>query len=1008
VGLVPALVVARLRATLPRWLPTIIAVALGVSAPIVARGAGAASADAALRRGLSDLPAAERMVTVATYREPGEVLPDGLDAQARRGLAALGIDDPIHVMSFRTLADTSGGTFQLAAADELDRWVRLIDGRMPEACTPQRCEVVQLAERPPVGPTDPSLGLVVVGTVDRTSSLLLGGTFEADGEAAVLLADGVGRLDQLRALEVFGRSQGWLADVDIVHLRKVGAAGWAATARAAADDLIAAPWNLGLTAPDNVLAAEVGRARRSTDGVLLLGGSLGVLLLGAAAVAGTSMRRNHRAFVGMLRRRGADRRRILSVSAGEAGVVNVAGGLLGTALGTAVAWLLGARAGLGGYPTARTSLSQSLPTLAVYLAASVALMLIALLADGGSPGRRGAWRSVEVAAAVAVGCVIVLAASPSPAVDGQRGATALIPALALVACGLVTARVWPWVVRGLGRLLSRQSVSAQLGVTGAAARPLRPVASAALLATAIAATVFGISYRQTLQRGADDQAAFAVPLDVRVRTGPGLERALDLVQPGGDDLPEGSTAWPVLRVTASIPATSGRGTTVQMIGVDSPMLPRVQRWSATVRSSSGAATAQAIDVPQQPVGVSIPAGDTLVIDATGPAVQLGVTATVRTSDGRVRSVPLRVDPQGGRDGQQTLSGDLPDVGGDDTVELVALTASESMDAATRRQHNLGEGNKDRESPSATIMLGELTIDGTPVASPWISWSGLVAEGDRHEWDFVLAGSRSSIAAQPTGPGATGDPLPVAVDSSTAAAAGGVGAELTLTVNRSPVRCRIVDVLPSFPTVSGRFAIVDRSALQRLVDVIEPGTGQPGELWIDLGGSDSRLDSAVFERLTTTDRSALATRLRTDPVTRSALALLLGVSALTMVLALAMLISFAISERHDERAVSLSWEAEGVTPARLRRSLLWRSVATVVPAVPVGVVCGVLLSELTARLLAVTASGAVPTPPLVAGSGAWWGVASAVLCVVAALAVLAVVAARAWRERLPVLAAGEPE
>ena len=67
--------------------------------------------------------------------------------------------------------------------------------------------------------------------------------------------------------------------------------------------------------------------------------------------------------------------------------------------------------------------------------------------------------------------------------------------------------------------MPRRSVAARLGLAAVTGRPLRPAATAALLTAAVATSVFAGAYRATLDRGAADQAAFAVPLDARVQTG---------------------------------------------------------------------------------------------------------------------------------------------------------------------------------------------------------------------------------------------------------------------------------------------------------------------------------------------------------------------------------------------------------------------------------------------------------------------------------------------------------
>jgi hypothetical protein len=1003
--MIATLLIARLRSAWRRWVPTMIALALGIAVPIVARAAGTATADEAFRRGLDALPTEDRIVTAATYDQPGETLPDDLDATVRAELARLGGDDPVHVLAYRPLADSRGGTVQLAAADELARYVTLIDGRLPERCDPDRCEVVQLAERRPVDELPDSLGVVVVGTVSRDEPLLLAGTFEADPDVGVLLADGVASLDRLASLELFGRSQGWLTDVDVRTLRDVGVDRWVARSRAGANALIAEPWDVGLTAPDDVLATEVARARRSADRFLLLGSALAVLLLGAAVVAGTAMRADHQGFAGVLRRRGTPRRRIMAVTLAEAGAVVGAGAVLGSALGIAVGWVIGTRVGLPPAEVAFGAWSAALPSCLVAALVSVALIVVAVSYGG---RRRGVWPLVDAGlAACAAVVVLVLASELRPVPDRSATTLAMLPAVVLVAGGLATARLWPWAAIGLARVLRRGPVTARVGVSGAAGRPMRPAASAALLAAAVGATVFAVAYRETLARGAADQAAEAVPLDARVTTGAALDRPLDLVVPGSGAVPDGARAWPVHRVAASVRVTTERGEVVQMLGVDPAMLADVDRWSATVGALSGAEVADRIAIDPLPPAPAMPLGVAIEIDIDGSESAVAMSAAVRASDGRVRIVKLRSEPEGVFEGPRTLVGELPELPGADSVELVAFSAAESSEvAASLRQHNLGEGDSDRISAATSIVLGAVRVDGSEVATPWDGWGSLQPGPDGYRWDVVMAANRVTISPRPTGPGEVGDPLPVAVDPRTAASVGGEGGELILVLNGRSVTSEVTSVLDEFPTTRGRFAVVDRAALSRLIDVTQPESGQPGELWVDYGDdgggrSGGALDDPIFERLTVTSQAEIERLVRTDPVGRSAVGLLLGVAAMTMLLAVLLFVLFVVTERHDDAAPALAWEAEGVTPSNLRRALVWRSLAVVGPALPLGLASGLLLAQLTARMVAVTASATVPKPALVAGAGTWVGLFAAGLAVAGALGAACVVAARAWREPLPV-------
>lgn len=1007
-NLVTRLVAARLRFAWRRWLTVVASLSLGIALPVVAQGVSLATTDTALERAISDLPAVDRILTVATFRQPGEVMPDGLDDRAREGLSALGATDPLRLMMFRPLTDQQGGEMQLTAADGLAATVKLVDGRLPESCEPTRCEVVQLVDSPPPAALDDTLGLVIVGSVARTDPVLLAGAFEPVPQAAVLIADGVDRLDQLAALANYGRSYGWVAPVSLAVVRAVGIDQWVGTSLSTANRLLEAPYQLGLTAPDDVMAREVARARTSAGRFRTLGGATAVLMLGAAIVGGAALRRDHDGFVGALRRRGMSGRRMVATILGEVGAVTIVGVIGGAIVGSAVTAVIARRAGLPVAEAIRASLRTSRSPTAALALVACALVILTLTARAAPGVSASAWRVVD--GTIVAGAVFLAVLVARGGLGVRRGATSvdddplvpLLPMLVLVTASLLLARAWPWIARAAAALTPRSRLGPRLGFTGAAGRPLRPVATTALVAAAIGATVFAVSYRATLQRGALDQAAESVPLDLVIGTGRSLDRALDLATPA-EIAAAGVTAYPVLRTAGSARVDAATGETVQIIGVDPAMLPEMERWSATVGGRDPAIVGGELATPNLAQGTPLPAGGVVSLDTTGPPIRLAVTAYIRAIDGRMRSVPLRVEPPSGTNEGQRLVGELPDLrdaaGAPALTTLVALHAAEPSDVATMRLHNLIESDLDRETPTGVIGLGAVHVDDALVAGPWRQWGGVTADetGERAEFSFVLTGGVAIASGRFAGPGAsTANPVPVIVDRST----GTVGELVTLTLNGESVSGRVIEVVDRFPTARGKFAVMDRRALERLIDVSAPGAGQAGELWVRLAHPEQRLDSTVFRRLAVRSRGDIQRRLETDPVATSASGLLLAGSLTSLLMAMFGLIVLVVTERHDDAAQVAAWEADGVPPSALRASLWWRAAIVAIPAAPVGFLAGSALSRLTARLIAVTATAAEPRPPLVAGTGLWWGIGATLAGSVAALLVAAVIAWRSLREPMP--------
>src|SRR3954468_15689620 len=1026
-----SLLAARARRAGLRRLAGAGALGLGTALAVVSAAITAVTAEGALVAAVADLPPGERSVAVATYGLPDPQRVAGLDALVRRRLPELG-SGPVHrQLLYRELGDTHHNTVVLGAADDLPGVVRLVSGRLPASCTPTRCEVVlalpadaPAATRPPE--LDAALGVVVVGAVRRTDPLLLSGTFTPADGAPLLLGDGVEHVAAIGALNAFGRTIGWVAPLDLARIRAVGVDPWVDAATAMADDFARTTNDaLTVTAPGAVLRAQHQRAVTNAQRFTLLGATGSILLLGAAVVGGAALRRDHEAFSGALRRRGAAPRLLAGLLAGEVAGAAVAGLVVGVVVGGVAAGAVAVRAGLAPLPTAGSAVLAALPA-SVGLTVAAALLLaltIAVPAARDGAAVRGVEHVVEAGALVCVAVAAVLVARGGVGVGSDAGTAdpllLTLPVLVLVAGALALARLWLPVVRGGQRLVPRGAVAARLGLSAVTGRPLRPAATAALLTAAVATSVFAGAYRATLDRGAADQAAYAVPLAARLQTGLDLERPYDVAPPAAlrEVLP-GVTSPPVLRATASRRVETSQGTPVPLVGVDPGVLPAMAHWDDTVGGGDPADLATRLRVGAVPEGTPLPPGTELRIATPGATVTVAVTATVRADDGREQAIELRVARPG--TAGAALVGDLTPLDRTGAARpapatgrhLVALTLRLPTDEETRRVHNLGEGNLDRATPSGRFTLGTVTAGGTPAGRPWQGWSGggLKAStgGDRADVRYSLVEGAAILTGRAGGPGDDGDPVPVAVDPATAAAAR--NGLLDLTLDQTSVQAKVVAVLPRFPTVTGPFAVLDIAALTRLVDLTTPGTAEPVELWLaapDPTRLSTALAAAPFDRLVVQQRAPLEASLRADPIARGAAELLAWGAAVTLLAAAAALVLLVAAERHDDAAAEYAWEADGVAPGTLRAALWWRAAAVALPAVPAGILAGAALAALTARLVAVTATATAARPPLVAGAGVLPGSALALVVLLAALVAAAGLAALSLREPLPRRRTGTP-
>lgn len=1017
------LVLARalLRAARGRQLAVVAALGLATIIPVVVGASAAVTANAVLERTLAMLPVGERTVIVSYNGLLGASESANIDRTVRQRLSVLGAGPVRRQLEYRELADNAGSTFVLAAADGLPGRVRLVDGRMPRSCTPQRCEVV--AEQP-AGVADPVLrrgyGLAIVGHVVRTDPLLLSGTFAPKSHIPLLLADGVQRVASVEPLALIQRSYGWVAPLEAAAVSAIGVDAWSHDAAGVADRLFLDLTGLELVTPDAALRAESERADDSAGRFGLLAGSCAVLLLGAALAGGAALRPDHARFVSALRRRGLSAGRTRAVLALETLALAFAGAVAGLAAGFGVAAVMAVRASLPAWPTAGSAVAGSLPGVLVLMAAAWALLMISLWPSTSRPSyleQRTAWRVLAAAALTGLIAVPLVISRGGPQTASAAGdpLVVMLPALILLTIGLATARLWPWAVRWAYRVLPRRTPGLRLGIAGISARPMLAAATVALLAAGVGATGFAASYRSTLLRGAQDQAAFEVPFDVRVQPGNALAPVLSLASVAQfADVAPGTQAMPVVRQAASIRSGPKAAEVVQMLGVDPAGLTRIHRWSRVIGGPGPAEVARALAVPPPDPGVKLPAGGRMLLRIGDELPGVVLAATIRASDGSVRGLDLTVQPARGQGPPGTgrvLGAELPAVPtGTDGWHLIAVSVKQSLDDATRREHGAGEGTTDRGFPAGRIVLNGVSVDDQPVAAPWSGWKGaglnVGASGASAVLDFRLTSSVEVLSpiGAPLGSGASGQPLPVAADPLTA----GQGPLLTLTLNGAAVRARVVSTLPRMSTVTGRFVVSDRRALTALIDASNPGQGQPAELWLALARASDQpqarkaLAATPFTGLTVRWSTQIEHSLRTDPVARGAVQLLVLAAALTMLVALAALVLLVVSERFEDAGELYAWEADGVAPAVLRRGLWVRAALVAVVGVPAGVLGGLVLTRLTARLVGLTAGAQQPQPPLVAVTGAGTALSAIVLALAVALVAAGLVASAALREPQPVL------
>ena len=987
-GAIGELTRARIRHRPGRWLLVAVGVALALALPVVSAATGRVVATRALESAVAALPVGERTV-VAAYggaRDAAQQQAD--DALVRAEIGRLTSAPLVHQMLFGEIADPQGTVYRIAASDALASQVRLTSGRLPEQCTPTRCEVLATGPgQPPI--VDPSLGLVVVGTADRTDPLLLPGTFDPGPGTRVLLGSDTDTMQRLASLDSFPRGAGWVAPLDPERVAALGVPAYAELSRSVGDDLSLKIRALVLTVPDDALLREDARAAASRGRFALLGGTAAVLALGFVLVAAAGLRREHVATAGLLRRRGASSRALLRFAVLGAGAAVLVGAAVGALIGWVVALVAAARTPLAppAVELANAALLDSLPWLLGL--GVVAIVVTTAVLAWPTARESSAWHVVELLAIVCVAVAALVAARGAVGVATVAGdpLSVALPVLALIAAALIAARVWVPLASAGSRRLPANAVAARLAAAGGVRRPLRTAVTAGFVTAAVGSVVFAGAYRATLQAGSADTAAYDVPTTARLTMGAQGADPVAVVE----NAPLQDPSYAVLRTVASVSSSASSGEAVSALGIDPAVIPSLALWDRTVGGSDAATAQRLLTTPAPAEGIPV-SGSTLTIPVrswvrTQPG-QIDVTAWLTTPDGRERGTALTLD-------RGTLSGPLPDLGV--PAQLTSITLRENIEDLTRRAHKSGEGGTPEADLAGRVVLG------LPVGAQgsWSQWSSLTARASGSTdltIEYLLSGPVAIVR-----PGAADRaPVPVLVDPVTASR----GAELRLDLGvGESVAARVVGSLPRFPTLGERFVVADRASLAAALEDHLPGSAAPHEVWATGPSAPvaTALAAAPYDQLAVRTQEARRTALESDVVSQGAAWLLLVAAAVSLLVAILSLVLLVVGERRDDAGQLVAQEADGIATSTLRRSLWWRAVAVAVPGLVLGTVAGLLLTRSVSTLVALSATGTAPVPPLVPAVGAGWTAGVLVVGLGVALLVCAVVASRtlrsAWPERV---------
>ena len=929
----------RLRAHAPRTVLVALGIAVGAGVLAMTAVGSVAVQDRAVQRALGALQPSDRAVQAVWSGVPAQSALSyaQLDRLARTALEPVLHRPAFAVEVFRQA--TWGGAFvNLGAVNGLARWLVLRSGRLPRACAPHDCELVQIGGRP-VAPKLPFLH--VVGRARFRAGAPLAAYFAAAGSnrPPILLAAGVSAFTRTPLPDgpLIARTYGWIVPLapDAIHSWDLASLGTRID-RAQAQ-LEERSDIFSVQGPLDTIAAVRATSRVAGERLLVLGGDAAVLLLGFAVLASTRLRADYDGTRRRLLWFGARRGQILLVAATEVAILTVVSSVAGWLAGSGAGALLAQHLGAPGL----LSVEHSLFTLrafgvAVALAAlTAAVMLAALRLERIAFGGLSV-SAADVAALGALAAVLLALArgktdTTTLASSGGTGVfLLLLPGLVLFVLAVVAARLLAPVLRALEWIGRRGPVSVRLALLSLARSPGRVLLSVVFFVLSVGVALFAFSYRATLERGETEQARYAVPAPYV------LQEDLTKLVTVQQAVPPG-VGTPVLRDDGFV--TANRGIDFTLLALPASAIPAVDGWRSDFSAQSPRDLARALAPPVAPRlrGFDLPAASSATFPIAVAGDRVGIQLDVLDRRGDFTLLSLGELGRGAH--TVTVRVPAPARGG----RVVAMRISFPLTASLVAGH--------RESGTTLSVndaaVGTIRLDRR--FAGWIGANGVHMNGTTLR--YVVNRASDSIL-RPHEP-LEGAPVPVVVSPDL----GRVGDVVPLHVEDATIQGLVVGVARHFPSVDGSLVVADLPTWLEAANTIEPGTSTASEIWLHSSAPPH------YPSLAVESQGATAASLRADPLARGSLALLLAAAIVGLVLAGVGVLLGVVGDRSDESGDLFDLSAQGVTPAEIRRHLLLRAEAVAAVGIAGGIGAGAVVSALVVAVVAVTAGAGSPLPPL---------------------------------------------
>jgi hypothetical protein len=934
---------------------------------------GALGREDASRAELGALSPAQRAVRVQVTFDP-RISPDNV-AEAR---AIAGLRELRRVTEPLTRVRVWG---PVEPSDERGTRLVTVTGAVAaRGCGGATCDVLALGPAPKVGSTVTLQGvrLRVVGRTQlpagvRPSSAVLRGR-------AILIPDD----PRFNGLKAGARRFTVLSaplDVDAIRGSRLDAT---------ADLLEKTLTRIHQEARPSIVSGPVAELRRvdrrittSQRRLLVIGIDGAALLIAFAAFFASTRRDDVALSTGQLAGLGASRRQLAVWRLFETATPAVAALALAL-LGALIAAALYANS--RGLTSAFVGSALPIETVAAMVALA-ALTCAVVLAWGRRPtadARRAG--ALEVGACVALAVIVWQAATtggldPDTLADdsGTLPVMLFVPALAVLAFGVLLLRLLPVGFRLLERVARRGPPAVRLGLLGTVRHPQLAGAATTFLAVALGSALFALNYRSTLVSDAHAGARFRAAADWRVSehsTRPPITTSVAPLTRYRKITDEPPT--PVLRLQAALDTTGEEmAADVQLLGIPHERLAQLRGWRSSFADASPAAVGRAIARPNARFS-----GPHLARTAT--AIRLWARTPTD------REVNVRVLASGARFEEIPLGGVGP------TWRHLRARVPARARGAMLASIELGGDPFGAARTADFGVLEQRLGDGR-----WVRLADLL------DWKGPVGGSGGLVLPErfPQSPVRRGVTVtfdyldatlirppfdvPTALPALVGPDIGSGRVDLRVIGFRIPLDVVAHSRLfPSVTTLPRRFVVVDYDTLFAYINGGLPGVAEPSEAWFfsqPPHGLGAALARPPFRRAALTELNALERAAANDVLALNARDLL---TALAVVAALLGVAGFVVAIRaiaRDERQELAEYEAQGVDPVQLGTALRIRLATMASVGLVAAIAGGIAGNALTAGLVAVSGSGREPLPPIEARV-AW------VACVALLLAVGVAVAA----------------